>query len=96
MDQVAQAARRLATGWTARVRKGGLFFTPSCPGVHSASYKMSTVLATSVGLATLPLPSAVALYMWALASTSTVAFMACNGDNFNFIYGFLYNMYNCM
>ena len=47
MGQVAQAARRLATGWTARVRsqvsKGWRFSSlpraQTGPGVHSASYK---------------------------------------------------------
>ena len=34
----------------------------------------------SVGLTTLPLPNAVAVYLWTLASTSSWAFMACNGD----------------
>ena len=57
------------------------------PGVHSASYKMSTggKRRPSVGLATLPLPSAVAVNKWILASTSPWAFMACNGDTFTFM-----------
>ena len=48
------------------------------PEVHSASYKMSTggfprgSRRPSIGLATLPLPSAVAVNMWTLASTSPV------------------------
>ena len=50
MGQVAQAARRLAAGWTARVRsrvsEGGDFSShlrvQTGPGVHSTSYKMST------------------------------------------------------
>ena len=46
----------------------------TCPGVHSASYKMSTGnfprRRPSVGLATLPLPDAVAVNMWTLAFTS--------------------------
>ena len=51
IGQVAQVARHLATGWTARVRsrvsEGGNFSSfirvQTGPGVHSASYKMSTV-----------------------------------------------------
>ena len=48
------------------------------PGVHSASYKMSTRCVLrgyrrpSVGPVTLPLPSALAVNMWTLASTSSV------------------------
>ena len=73
VGQVVQAARRLATGWTARVRArvsewwrfSSLLRVQTCPGVHSASYKMSTGVfpgyrRPSVGLATLPLRNAVA------------------------------------
>ena len=65
------------------------------PGVHSASYKISTggirgfsrgQRRPSVGLATLPLPSARAVYMWTLYSHPPWAFMACNGDIFTFMY----------
>ena len=50
VGQVAQAARRLATGWTARVRSGcrrggdfsSLLRVQTGPGVHSTSYKVST------------------------------------------------------
>ena len=93
MGQVAQATRRLATGWTS-------WFDPGCrrngdfssllrvqtgPRVHSDSYKMrkrlsSGVKGPTVGLATtLPLPSAVAMYMWTLASTFPVG-MVCKVD----------------
>ena len=57
------------------------FFTP-CPDrswVHSASYKIITgafcpgVKALERRLATLPLPSAVAVDVWTLASTSPVS-----------------------
>ena len=44
-DHVAQAARRLATGPTARVSEGwlsSLLRIQTAPGVHSAYYKMST------------------------------------------------------
>ena len=45
MGQVAQAAKCLATGWTARVSKEWRFFSllraQTGPGVHSVSYKMS-------------------------------------------------------
>ena len=51
--QVDQVARRLATGWTARVRSreadgcdfSSLLRVQTGPGVHSASYKMSTASA---------------------------------------------------
>ena len=46
VGQVAQAARRLATGWKVRVSEGWRFFSllrvQTGPGVHSAFYKMST------------------------------------------------------
>ena len=50
VGQVAQAVRRLAMGWTARVqpqvpegwRFSSLLRVQTGPGVHSASYKMST------------------------------------------------------
>ena len=41
--QAAQASRRLFTGWTARIRSRVSFLcVQTSPGVHSASYKMST------------------------------------------------------
>ena len=46
----------------------------------------------SVWPATLPLPSAVALYMWTLASTSPWAFMACHGDTFTLPMNLLINL----
>ena len=43
MSQVVQAARRLATGWTAQVRDFSSFLcVQTGPGVHSASFKMGT------------------------------------------------------
>ena len=50
-----------------------------------------------VGLATLPLPSAVAVYMWTLASTSPWAFLACNVDTFTFIFTWYFTpqLYKC-
>ena len=70
--QVAQAARCLATGSTARVRSQewegwkfpSLLRMQTAPGIHSAYYKMSTgrLRRPSVGLATLPFPSAMAAY----------------------------------
>ena len=56
VGQVAQAARLLATGWTARVRSRvsegwRFFFPPSCPDwsrVQSSSQKMSTGLSPGV------------------------------------------------
>ena len=59
-------------------------------GVHSTSYKMSTggfplgYRRPCVGLAILPLPNALAVYMWTFASTSPWTFMACNEDTFTF------------
>ena len=52
---MAQAARRLATGSTARVRSrvsegwrySSLLRMQTAPGVHSASYKMSAGLKTA-------------------------------------------------
>ena len=35
-------------------------------------------------------PSAVAVYMWTLASITPWAFMACNGDNFTLLYYYYY------
>ena len=88
--QVVQAARARRPVFDPGYRRGGDFSSLVCvlagPGAHSASYKISTVGGVrrrirrpSVGLATLPFPSAVAVYMWNLASTS---FMASNGDTF--------------
>ena len=79
---MAQAARRLVTGSTVRVRsrvsEGWRFSSvlriQTAPGVHSASYKLSAggLIRPSVGLATLPRPSVVTVYMCTLESTSLV------------------------
>ena len=75
------SARRLVTGSTARVRSrvsegwrfSSLLHVKTAPGVHSASYKMSAGGKYGrVGLATLPHPSAVTVYMCTLESTSLV------------------------
>ena len=90
MDQLAQAARRLAgrAGFDPACRRGdfsSLLRVQTGPGVHSTSCKMSTgdsprgQRRPRVGLATLLLPSAVTVYMWTLPSTPPRAFMASNG-----------------
>ena len=68
---MAQEARRLATGSMAQVRSRvtegwrfpSLLRVQTAPGVHSAYYKMNTggQRWLSIGLATLPFPSAVAV-----------------------------------
>ena len=72
------------------------------PWIHSAFYKISThhhfsrgYRRPSVGLATLPLPSAVAVYMWTLHPHPLRALMACNGNTFTFysIYCIVYIIY---
>ena len=86
VGQVAQAARRLTTGWTARVRspvsEGWRFlFTHSCSDWSWGSLSLLWneyrgfpwgLSRPSVGLATLPLPSAVAVYIGTLVSTSSL------------------------
>ena len=75
VGQVAQAARCLAIIWMARVRSQvpeecRFFFTSSCLDRYWGPFPIKRRL--SLGLATLPLPSAVTVYMWILASTFPV------------------------
>ena len=86
MVHVAQAARRLTRGGTTRIRshvsEGWRFYSllrvKTGPVVYSASYKMNTGCfprrqrRPSVGIATLPLPIAMAEYIWTLASIPSV------------------------
>ena len=87
-DQVAQAARLLATGWKARVRflvsQGWRFFLRSFvsrlvlgytqPHINEHAELSPGVKAVSVELTTLPLPTDLAAYMSILVSTSTAGF----------------------
>ena len=75
MSEVTQAVRRLTRGSMARVRYrvggGGdfpsLLRVKTSPGVQSASYKIITRAYSGVNEA---IPSAVAVYMWILESSS--------------------------
>ena len=87
--QIAQVARHLTTDWMAQVQflvleVSRFFFIPSYPDWSRGplSFLQNEYQGAfpqgqrwpSVRLATLPLPSAVAVYMWTLASMSPVDF----------------------
>ena len=82
VGQIAQVARRLATGWTARFdpgcRTGGDFsflHVQTGPGVHSASYKMSTRRISPEVKATEH--RTIPPYLFLVPSTAVVQAVAC-------------------
>ena len=97
MYHIAQAARRLTTGWTSRVRsrcrRGGDFssFFRDHTGleVHSASYKMSTGCFTGVKTAERRTSHPTSSQYHGCEYVDPCihipwTFMACNGDTFTF------------